>query len=216
VGNFIIDQLDADNLPEPDSDWPILYCVIMPSNVSFQGDPRPGVEPIFPLPPRTLSIVAGANNRIVWHDYDFGDVDNDPAHYAWVGSIGSAATQANVDYITTVLSHEIVEALTDPNGGDGIVQAGAAAATSQIGDPCNGICDVVRGVNVQAYWSQLDRSDMTLNPNRVSKNPNGNGGCVVPKYYSVRRTLAGRNINGHMRSLGSPIPSMNQLLKTLF
>jgi hypothetical protein len=40
VGNFIIAQLDADNLPEPDSDWPIAYCVIMPANVAFQGDSR--------------------------------------------------------------------------------------------------------------------------------------------------------------------------------
>jgi hypothetical protein len=213
VGDFIINLLDADILPEPDSNWPIFYCVIMPSNVSFQGDKR--LENV-PLPPGTLSKVSGANSSIIWHDYDLLDVDNDPAHYAWVGSNGSVAIQANVDYITTVLSHELVEACTDPNGGDGIVQVGGPAGVAQIGDPCNGICDYVRGVKVQSYWSQLDISDTTINPNRISINPFGNGGCVLPKFYSVRRTLAGRNIAGKISSLGSPIPSLNQLIKTLF
>ena len=198
VGNFIINQLDADHLPEPDSDWPLFYCVIMPSNAAFQGDPR--VDPVFPLPPGTLSRVVGANSSIIWNDYDLGDVDNDPAHYAWIGNNGT------VDYITTVLSQELVEACTDPNGGDGIVQVAPpppfGGAASQIGDPCTGICDFVRGVKVQAYWSQLENS--------------GVGACVVPKLYSVRRTLAGRNINGRISSLGSPIPSLNKLITGLF
>lgn len=202
VSDIIIHLLDADKLPEPDSDWPILYCVIMPPNVAFQGDSR---FDTLPLPPGTLSAVAGANSSIIWNDYDLGDVDNDPAHYAWTGNDGT------VDYITTVLSHELAEACTDPNGGDGIVQVSppppSTGGAAQIGDPCTGFCDFVRGVKVQSYWSQLDSG----NPGIQSR-----GGCVVPKLYSVRRTLADRNINGRISSLGAPIPSLNKLITSLF
>ena len=201
VGNFIIGQLDADNLPEPDSDWPFAYCVIMPSNVAFQGDAR--VETV-PLPPGTLSKVVGANSNIIWNDYDLMDVDNDPAHYLWVGSSGSASTQANVDYITTVLSHELVEMCTDPNGSNGIVQVNPTppfgGAASQIGDPCTGICDYVRGVKVQSYWVHNLGDPL-------------NGQCVLSKLYSIRRTLAGQSIGGRIRP---PIPSLNAWITSRF
>ena len=201
VGNFLISQLDADNLPEPDSDWPIFYCVVMPTYASFQGVQPP--DPVLPLPPGTVSLVVGENSSIIWNDLELGDVDNDPAHYAWVGNDGT------VDYITTVLSHELVEACTDPNGGNGIVQVSPPpiGGAAQIGDPCTGFCDFVRGVKVQSYWSQLD----SVKPGLQSR-----GGCVVPKLYSVRRTLADRNINGRISSLGAPIPSLNKLITSLF
>jgi len=208
VGSFIINQLDQDQLPEPDSDWPLFYCVIMPSNVSFQGDPR--LETV-PLPPGTLSKVVGANSSIIWNDYDLGDVDNDPAHYAWVGSDGT------VDYITTVLSHELVEACTDPNGGNGIVQVNppCAGGACQIGDPCTGICDFVRGVKVQSYWSQLG----PWTGNGFSPN----GACLVPKLYSVRRALAGAGVRLGGKGLSSiepppPTPrvGLNTLIAGLF
>jgi hypothetical protein len=201
VGQFNISQLDADNLPEPDSDWPLVYGVIMPSNSTFQGDNR--IEAV-PLPPGTLSQVLGANSSIVWNDYDLFDVDNDPAHYFWVGNIGAAATQANVDAITEVLSHELLETCTDPNNGNGLVQIGAGSATSQIGDaPCNGWCDRVRGVLAQSYWVHNLGDPL-------------NGQCVLPKFYSVRRSLAGRSIGGRLSTVQKPIPSLNQLVTSLF
>jgi hypothetical protein len=200
IGQFVIDQLDGDNLPELDSDWRLVYAVLLPSNVAFVGDPR--VETV-PLPPGTVSGVVGANSSIIWNDYDLGDVDNDPAHYLWVGNGGSAAIQANVDYITTVFSHELVETCTDPNNGDGIVQVGGGSATSQIGDPCNSWCDYVRGVKAQAYWVHNLGDPL-------------NGQCVLPKLYSVRRSLAGRNIGGRLGSLQYPIPSLNGLIASLF
>jgi hypothetical protein len=197
IGNFVINQLDVDNLPEPDSDWPIVYAVLLPSNVSFQGDPR--VDP----PGTVVSNVLGANSSIIWNDYDLGDVDNDPAYYFWVGNGGNTPIQANVDYITSVLSHELVEICTDPNGGDGIVQVGGASATSQIGDPGTSWCDNVRGVKAQSYWVHNLGDPL-------------NGQCVLPKFYSVRRTLAGRNIGGRLGSLQYPIPSLNSLIASLF
>ena len=200
IGNFVISQLDADNLPEPDSDWPLVYAVFLPSNVAFQGDPR--VETV-PLPPGAVSTVVGANSSIIWNDYDLGDVDNDPAHYLWVGNGGNAPSQANVDYITTVFSHELAEICTDPNGGNGIVRVGGSSAASQIGDPCGSWCDYVRGVKAQAYWVHNLGDPL-------------NGACVLPKFYSVRRSLAGRSIGGHLGSIQTPIPSLNALITSLF
>jgi hypothetical protein len=169
VGNFIVNLLDNDRLPEPDDDWPIVFAVIMPLNSAFQGDSR--IETV-PLPPGTVSQVIGANSSIIWNDYDLGDVDNDPAYFFWTGNDGT------LNFITTVLSHELVELATDPNGGDGVRQVGCSGGSCQIGDVCQTWCDSVRGVRAQAYWSQLD------------------GNCVLPKMYSVRRTLAGKSIGG--------------------
>jgi hypothetical protein len=165
VGNFINNLLHNDRLPEPDEGWPIVYAVIMPANSAFSGDSR--IETV-PLPPSTVSQVTGANTRFIWSDKDIFDVDNDPAYFLWTGNDGT------LDFITTVLSHELVELATDPNGGNGVRLAGCAGASCQIGDVCQGWCDFVRRVKAQAYWSQLD------------------GTCVLPKMYSVRRTLLGR------------------------
>jgi hypothetical protein len=200
VGNFVINQLDNEILPEPDSDWPIVYAVIMPSNVSYQGQSPPDT---LPLPPGVVSGVLGANSRVIWYDYDIGDVDNDPAHYFWVGSSGADATQANLDYITTVLSHELIETCTDPNGGDGLVQVGGTKPTAQTGDACTSWCDYVRNVKAQSYWVH------NLGDPR-------NGQCVLPQFYSVRRTLADRNIGGRLGSIQFPIPSLNSLITSLF
>lgn len=182
IGKFVQNLLDNDRLPEPDDEWPIVYAVIMPANSAFAGDPRiPGENP---LPKGAVSQVAGANSRFTWNDYDIGDVDNDPAYYLWVGNDGT------LDYITTTLSHELAEIATDPNGGDGIRQTAGAtqAGGGQIGDVCTSWCDDDSGVRVQAYWSQLD------------------GACALPKFYSLRRTLAGKNIGG---KLPRPLPSLN-------
>jgi hypothetical protein len=180
VGAFLISLLDGDSLPEPDSDWPIVYAVFMPSNVSFQGAPN----------------IVGQNSYIIWNDYDLGDVDNDPVYWFWVGNGGNAPIQANVDYITTVFSHELVEICTDPTEGTGIVQVGGG----QIGDVCNTWCDYVDGVKAQAYWVHNLGDPL-------------NGTCVLPKAYSVRYTFADRQIGGRLKA---PIPSLNSLITSSF
>jgi len=182
VGNFLVNLLDDGRLPEPDEGWPIVFAVIMPVNSAFQGVSPPDT---LPLTLGAVSQVNGQNGFIIWNDYDLGDVDNDPAYFLWTGNDGT------LNFITTVLSHELVEIATDPNGGDGVRQAGCSGGSCQIGDVpivCQNWCDVVRGVRAQAYWSQLD----------------GNG--VLPTMYSVRRTLAGKSIGG---KIPQPNPSMN-------
>jgi hypothetical protein len=179
VGTFVTGLLDDDRLPEPDDEWPIVYAVIMPVNSAFTQ-----VSPV--------SLTIGGNSKITWHDYDIGDVDNDPAYYLWVGNDGT------LDYITTVLSHELAEIVSDPNGGDGVRLVGPSTPSSQIGDVptvCQNWCDYVRGVKAQAYWSQLD----------------GNG--ALPTMYSVRRTLVGKSIGG---KIPRPMPSMNAWISAQF
>jgi hypothetical protein len=189
VGNFVINLLDNDRLPEPDEDWPIVYAVIMPANSAFAGTSPPDT---LPLAPGTVSQVNGQNGSIIWNDYDIGDVDNDPAYFLWTGNDGT------LDYITTVLSHELAEIATDPNGSNGVRQVGCSGGSCQIADPgtvCQGWCDYVRGVKAQAYWSILD----------------GNG--VLPKMYSVRRTLVGKSIGG---KIPRPSPSLNAWISAQF
>lgn len=189
VGNFVTGLLDGDRLPEPDDDWPIVYAVIMPVNSAFQGTSPPDT---LPLGPGVVSQVNGQNGSVIWNDYDIGDVDNDPAYYLWAGNNGT------LDYITTVLSHELAEIATAPNGGDGITQVGWSSGSCQIADVltvCQNWCDYVRGVKAQAYWSQLD----------------GNG--ALPKMYSLRRTLFGKSIGG---KIPRPMPSLNAWITRQF
>jgi hypothetical protein len=181
VARLVTDLLDDDQLPEPDDNWPNVYAVILPANSAYAGlapyDPQP-------LPPGTVSTVSGTNSFVIWNDYDLGDVDNDPAHYLWVGNDGT------VDYIMTTFSHELVEIASDPNGGDGVVQTAPPpfGQANQIGDVGGAWCDYVpNGGRAQSYWSIADNA------------------LVLPKMYSVRRTLAGKNIGGKLPR----IPSAN-------
>ncbi len=184
VTKLVTDLLDDDRLPEPDEDWPIVYAVVMPANSAFQSS-TPGVP----------STTNGQNGKVIWNDVELGDVDNDPAYCLWVGNDGSATA---LDYITTVMSHELVEIANDPNGGNGVRQIGCSGSSCQIGDVptvCQNWCDFVRGVKAQAYWSQLD----------------GNG--VLPTMYSLRRTLFGKSIGG---KIPAPMPSMNAWIASQF
>jgi hypothetical protein len=173
VNSLVTDLLGDDQLPEPDDGWPNIYAVILPANSQFAGlapyDPQP-------LPPGTVSTVSGTNSSVTWNDYDAGDVDNDPAHRLWVGNDGT------LDYIMSTLSHELVEIVTDPNGGDGVVQVSPpGASANQIGDVGTAWCDYVPDSGrCQSYWSIADNA------------------LVLPKMYSVRRTLTGKSIGGEL------------------
>ena len=76
--------------------------------------------------------------------------------FAWVMNDGT------LDYVTTVLSHELVEACTDPNintikiqGGPGSACPDPTNSTCEIGDVCSSVA-LVGGVQVQSYWSKVD------------------------------------------------------------
>lgn len=128
VNNFLNDLIENGKLPEPDEDWPIMYCVFMPKGMYF----LPGGE-------------KGAHSNTHYSDYDLLDSDDDPKHYAWI-------LHGTLDFITDTFSHELVEILSDPN-----IDA-FHDGSQEIGDiePCHSTHGTVNGVLVQSYWSNRD------------------------------------------------------------
>ena len=135
VSKLITDAIDGGALPEPDEETTdLLHVVFMP----------PGTTP----PPN----LGGLHTYASWSDYDFPfDIDiNQKSHFAWVFS----SNRANV---SSVFSHELVEALTDPEG-DGLqVNPTNSSNWNEIGDVCSSR-GTVNGVTVQSYWSQQDQA----------------------------------------------------------
>ncbi len=135
VANLITASIEGGALPEPDEEASdVLHLVFMP----------PGTN----APPNLGGLHTYAN----YSDYDFPfDIDiNDRSHIAWV-AFGNRA------FISSVFSHEVVEALTDPEG-DGIqVNPTNANNWNEIGDVC-ATTGNVNGVTVQSYWSQTDQA----------------------------------------------------------
>lgn len=135
VQRLVTDAIDGGALPEPDEETTdVLHLVFMP----------PGTTP----PPN----LGGLHTFAVWNDWDFPfDFDiNQRSHVAWV-AFGNRA------FVSSVFSHELVEALTDPEG-DGVqVDPTNPTNWNEIGDVCSSR-GLVNGVTVQSYWSQQDRA----------------------------------------------------------
>jgi uncharacterized protein DUF3892 len=133
VASFVLGLIDDEKLPEPDEDWQHLNVVMMPSTTTFASPPTNGFH-----------------TEVLWSDYDLGDVDNDQTHFAWVN-------YGSVSAMTAVFSHELVEAVTDPEG-NGIQVAPASSNNwNEIGDICASTL-TVNGVTVQSYWSGADNA----------------------------------------------------------
>ncbi|MGZ6790526.1 MAG: DUF3892 domain-containing protein [Mycobacteriaceae bacterium] len=135
VANLITGAIEGGALPEPDEETTdVLHLVFMP----------PGTN----APPNLGGLHTYAS---YWDydppfDFDFGD----RSHIAWVAF-------GNRGFISSVFSHELVEALTDPEG-DGIqVNPTNANNWNEIGDVCAST-GLVNGVTVQSYWSQNDQA----------------------------------------------------------
>lgn len=132
VGNLVWDLIDQGTFPEPDDDGGrILYAVIMP----------PGVN----------SSTSGINGEhTTAGDYDF-PFDWDTAWVAWVMNDGTLNT------VTSVFSHELVEACTDPEGDGWQVNPVNSTNWNEIADVCRSTA-FLNGVQVQSYWSQRDQA----------------------------------------------------------
>jgi hypothetical protein len=135
VAKLITDAIEGGALPEPDEETTdVLHVVFMP----------PGTTP----PPN----LGGLHTFASYSDYDFPfDIDiNQRSHFAWVFSSNRANT-------SSVFSHELVEALTDPEG-DGLqVNPTNSSNWNEIGDVCSSR-GTINGVTVQSYWSQQDQA----------------------------------------------------------
>jgi hypothetical protein len=140
ITTMLYEQLGKGALPEPDEEPSILYCVVLPPNVNAD---EPGV--------------VGEHSFFVYYDLTAlalpPDYDVARAHYAWVTNDGT------LDSITTVLSHQLAESCTDPNGDgiQGVPGTCSPGAWCEIGDVC-AWSEVRDGVRVQAYWSEADQA----------------------------------------------------------
>lgn len=134
VSDLLSGLISDHSLPEPDEVGQLLYCVIMPPGVACQD-----------------SSVIGEHSYFWSWGFDVPfDPDLGKAHYAWVTNDGS------LDGVTTILSHELVESASDPEGNAVLGDPGICpgAGWCEIGDVCQGLTGSVDGVTVQAYWSQ--------------------------------------------------------------
>ena len=136
VADLLQGLMSSGKIVEPDQAAELLYCVVMPPGCRFQDEHVIGEHSYF----------------LYWH-LDLGqlDVDVNWAHFAWVTNDGT------LDSLTTILSHELVESCTDPEGTGWTADSGPCPPTGwcEIGDVC-GDTGVVNGVTVQSYWSQSD------------------------------------------------------------
>jgi hypothetical protein len=139
VGNRVLKLIDDEVVPEPDDDFETAYYIVfLPARVA--GAP-------LATPPGAL----GAHSFATWSDFDFpADVDNDSVFFAWI----SNQTRAG---ISTTVSHELVEAMTDPTGNTWQVNPSNPTSWNEIGDVCRSTT-VLNGVTVQSYWSKSDNA----------------------------------------------------------
>ncbi len=151
--NIIWDMIDTNILPEPDDPGGRnLYMFILPPNFPYEV---PGV--------------AGAHGPVP--DAELIDLD-----YAWAGFI---THDGNLDTIMVNLSHEIIEACTDPESqvDDGWTIDGLSHPNSEICDVCTNMKKTVNGVKLQGYWSNFD------------------GACIVQTMFSLRRFLQMKGVD---------------------
>ncbi len=131
VASLIKGLISAKTIPDLDRDNQTLYCVFVPKGINHVG-----------------------GGSIGEHTY-YTDASNRRVHFAWVMNNGT------LDYITTILSHELVESCTDPEGTAVTGTAGTCGGGGgwcEIGDVCQGTDGQVNGVKVQSYWSQSDKA----------------------------------------------------------
>ena len=138
VQTLITSLIDGGTLDEPDEEpGPRFYCVMLPPGVNYQ---QPAGR-----------FLNGLHSFATWNDVELGDVDTDQrAHLAWV-LYGSRA------FISSVFSHELAEAVTDPEGTGIQVNPSNTVNWNEIGDACSST-GVLNGVTVQSYWSQRDQA----------------------------------------------------------
>jgi hypothetical protein len=138
IKNFVYGLIDDETLQEPDEEtfFRNIHVVFTPSNINFtQPNPRTPIN--------------GFHSFFSWNDYDLGDIDNSNTYFAWVQNVG------NLNSITQVFSHELAEAITDPEGNGIQIAPTNPINWNEIGDICSST-GITNGVSVQSYWSKID------------------------------------------------------------
>jgi hypothetical protein len=100
------------------------------------------------LPANYVSTITNATGE---HSYTYWPFPPSPVYWGWVTHNGT------IDSITTLFSHELAEACTDPQGGGIQVNPRNQSPWHEICDVC---CSTYRlnGVLVASYWSQKDQA----------------------------------------------------------
>jgi hypothetical protein len=126
VADFLNAQLDADIVPSRDPDNQTLYIVVLPVGISAGGD---------------SSEFDGEHYYYKRHGQRI--------HFVW------AAASGTLDGATRIISHELVESLTDPEGNAirGVSRTCDQGGWCEIADICTDT-DIVSGVAVSPYWSE--------------------------------------------------------------
>jgi hypothetical protein len=145
VAQCVLRLIATGEVSRPEDDQQNLYCVFSPEGVNFDQ-------------PNTNGIHSFIYN--ISYSFPF-DVDLHKVLFAWVMNDGT------LDSMTTIFSHELVEACTDPDGSGFQVTPLDPNNWREIGDVCEGNSDTLNGVRVQSYWSQSDK------------------GCVIPDLPST-------------------------------
>lgn len=136
------------------------------SNVSnfIDGQITAGTIPGPDVDNQTLYCVVmpqgvNASNTSFIGEHTFYTRSGKRIHFAWITNSGK------LNDITTIISHEVVESVTDPEGSAFLGVAGTCSQGGwcEIGDVCSSR-SILDGVTVQSYWS------------------NQAAGCVVPAW----------------------------------
>ena len=137
------------NPPNPFSDGNV--STLISNLVSAGRVPGPGTDSqllyVVIMPPGV-----GAGGSFIG-EHTFFSLGGTNAHFAWVTNNGT------LNGVTIILSHELVESCTDPEGSAILGDAGTCTQSGwcEIGDVCTST-GVVNGVTVQSYWSQRDKA----------------------------------------------------------
>jgi hypothetical protein len=137
VGDLVSRLIDNGRIPQADDDTvPAINMVFLPSQV--EGT--------------TLTVPPGlAGEHAEMGKFDWGNLVETDVYFGWVSNNG---TRGNASYF---FSHELVEALTDPDGSGWQVEPRNGTSWHEICDVC-GSAMMLNGVRVTSYWSNEDNS----------------------------------------------------------
>ena len=130
IANFLNAQLDAGVVPAPDSSNRTLYIVVLPVGIS-----------------------AGGYSSEFVGEHAYYKRHGQRIHFAWAADSGS------LDGATRIMSHELVESITDPEGSaiSGVSRTCDQGGWCEIADVCSDT-SIVNGVAVSPYWSEQARA----------------------------------------------------------
>lgn len=143
--------LEGHQIDHPeDTSTDLLCLVVMPPGVTCSSNTEDGEPPVGQ------------------HFYFDCDCCNRRVYYGWV-------LNASAEKITTLLSEELVEAITDPEPPTGWVMKDNIGVNRELCDVCEAITGKVKGVLVKAYYS-LEHGDAIQFKNGGEPAPGSKGG----------------------------------------